>query len=228
MPKAKWLREFTLSTGSGRSHVSGYRATPNLLEPPPSRVIKYKRGVPIFSQTVDTIKQFATGNRQYKPPNKRTPLVTDFTDANYHEMNAKFQFHVDGVFPGGGEAFEEELFKVAQDLHLVGFMKVRSRYALGHLQGDVFSLSYMRKWLQDRQQTSGRMENVHIFEDSYGIPEFRYTKLECMKDWRSPIRRRQHMDALREDAKWDLLEKQTVASDDRNSSGSDSTHVRTY
>ncbi len=228
MPKAKWLREFTLSTGCGRSYKHGFRPLRDLLESPPSRVVKFKRGVPVFSQAVDTIKQLATGNRQYKAPVKRCEHVKDFTEDNYHEMNGKFQFHLEGLFRHGGHAFEEELFRVAQDLHLVGFMKVRSRYALGHFQGDVFSLSYMRKWLEDRQQVTGIVDDVHIFEDSYGIPTLRYTKLECMKDWRSPIRRRQHMDTLREGARWDRLEKMTIERDNTNFSNTDSTHVRTY
>jgi hypothetical protein len=228
MPKGKWLREFTLGVGAGRHHQSGFRGPPSLLNAAPSRVLNFKRGVPVFSSTVDTIKQFATGNRQYKGASKRNVLKTDFDHTSYHRMVGKFQFHITGLFPRGGTAYEDELFRVASDLGLVGFIKARSGYALGHFQGDVFSLSHMRKWIDSRQQETGEVSAVHFFEDSYGLPELRYNKLECIKDWRSPIRRRQHMSVLQEEAKWDELEKSTRERDSLTSQTEEATHVRTY
>jgi hypothetical protein len=124
-------------------------------------------------------------------------------------MRGKFQFHISGNFPDGGRDLEEELFTTASDLFLLGFMKVRSRYALGHFQGDVYSLSYMRKWIGDRCNKSGKIEHVHIFDDSYGLPECRYDKLECIRDWRSPVRRKQHMEILREESKLRELAQRT-------------------
>ncbi len=105
--------------------------------------------------------------------------------------------------------FESEIHSVASDLHLVGFLKCRSLYAMGHLQGNVYSLSYMRKWLEDRYADSARIDSVHVFEDSYGIPELRYSKLECIKDWRSPVRRRQHMEAINEQRRIHEMERRT-------------------
>ena len=201
MGKKKWLREFTLGVAQGRNPQAGYREIPTLLSPTPRRVTDFKRGVPIFSKAIDTIQNLATGNRQYRAAQKLVPVVTDFTEANFHEMKGKFQFYISGSFPNGGVQLEEEIHRCASELHMVGFMKVRSYYALGHFQGDPFSLSYIRKWMEDRCNTSGVIDAVHIFDDSYGIPEFRYTKLECIKDWRSPIRRKQHMAAIHEETR---------------------------
>ena len=126
--------------------------------------------------------------------------MRDYDSSNFHDMKGKFKFHLTGRFPNGAAEFEKELHGVAADLHLVGFLKARSRYSIGHLEGDVYSLSYMRKWMEDRCNENGTIDTVQVFEDSYGIPEFRYTKLECIKDWRSPVRRRQHMSSLQEEA----------------------------
>jgi hypothetical protein len=209
MPKKKWLREFTLNVASGRHHQHGYRESPSLLIPSARRVEAFKRGVPLFSRTVDTIQNFATGNRQYKPPMKKVQVLADYDETSYHNMSGKFQFHIDGRFPNSGTEFEREMFGVASDLFLVGFMKVRAGYALGHLQGDVLALSYMRKWMEYRYNESGTIDNLHFFGDSYGIPEFRYSKLECIKDWRSPVRRRQHMGVLHEEARITKLEERS-------------------
>ena len=209
MPKKKWLREFTLNVAEGRNHQIGYRHLPSLLTPSPRRVVEFKRGVPVFSKTVDTIQNFATGNRQYKPPPKKVQVITAYDETNYHDMVGKFQFHLEGQFPNYGRELENELFTTASDLFLVGFMKVRAEYALGHLQGDVFALSYMRKWLENRYNGSGIIHDVHIFGDSYGVPEYRYSRLECIKDWRSPVRRRQHMELIEEESRITRLEERS-------------------
>jgi hypothetical protein len=143
-------------------------------------------------------------------------------------MNAKFQFRINGHFPEGGTSLEEELHKVASDLFLLGFIKVRSRYAIGHLQGDAYATSYMRKWMEDRCNSSGKIDSVHVFDDSYGIPEFRYTKLECIKDWRSPIRRKQHMAAIREEAYISSLEERTRDKQSARDAFIAENQVRTY
>lgn len=228
MPKKKWLREFTLSVGKGRNPQIGYRPLPTLLDHNPRRVIEFNRGVPVFTKTVDTIQNFATGNRQYKPPVKRAPLVTDFDASNMHEMKAKFQFYISGSFPDSGKFMEQELYRAASDLQLLGFIKVRARYAMGHLQGDTYSASYMRRWMESRCNSTGKIESVHVFDDSYGIPEFRYTKLECIKDWRSPIRRKQHMTAIREQAYITNLAERTRERQAARDSFIDENHVRTY
>jgi hypothetical protein len=209
MSKQKWLREFSLNSASGKSRQFAFRDGLSILEPDPRRVTNFKRGVPVFSHEVDTIRNLATGNRQYKGPVLKTNLATNYDESNYHEMLAKFHFRLDGRFPDGGIVFETEVHSVASDLFLVGFIKVRSSYAMGHLQGDVYAMSYMRKWFEDRYNVSGRVDSVHIFGDSYGIPELRYTKLECIKDWRSPVRRRQHMGSLTEDMRISELERKT-------------------
>ena len=211
MPKIKWLREFTLNVASGRNPQSGYREPLGLLTLEPRRVTNYKRGVPVFSEIVDTIRHVATGNRQYKPVMKPAPLLIDYDEITFHDMRSKFQFQLSGSFPEGGDSLEAEIHRVASDLSLVGFIKVRSRYAIGHLQGDSYSLSYMRKWLEDRCNETGTIQRVHIFSDSFGLPEMRYSKLECIKDWRSPVRRRQHMEVLSEDTRLAKLADDTRA-----------------
>jgi hypothetical protein len=228
MPKKKWLREFTLNVAKGRSPQVAYRDLPSLLDPDVRRVTEFKRGVPIFSKEVDVIQTLATGNRQYKPLVAKAFVQTDYDHTNAHEMLAKFQFHVDGSFPNSGLDFEREIHTVASDLHLLGFIKARTRYAMGHFQGDVFAVSYMRKWLNDRCNTSGKIKNVHLFGDSYGIPEFRYTKLQCIKDWRSPVRRAQHMSVLREEAKIAELEARTRRHEADDASIRETTHVRSF
>jgi hypothetical protein len=228
MPKKKWLREFTLNIAKARNTHTGYRDNRSILDPDPRRVSNFKRGVPIFTEAVDTIQSLATGNRQYKPPLAKSALITTYDESDFHEMLAKFQFHVDGHFPTGGTDFEAEIHGVASDLSLVGFIKARSRYAMGHLQGDVYAMSYMRKWLQDRYNESGKIENVHIFGDSYGLPEYRYTKLECIKDWRSPVRRRQHMAVLEDEGRIHELERKTRERESQRDMFVDSNHVRDF
>jgi hypothetical protein len=228
MPKKKWLREFTLNVAKQRNIQTGYRDGYSILDPHPRRVLEFKRGVPIFSKAVDTIQSLATGNRQYKPPVAKAPLVTGYDERDFHEMIGKFQFHVDGHFPNGGTGFEAEIHNVASDLHLLGFIKARSRYAMGHLQGDVYAMSYMRKWLQDRCNESGKIDYVHIFGDSYGLPEYRYTKLECIKDWRSPVRRRQHMAVLQEEARILELERKTREHESQRQASIEANHVRDF
>lgn len=228
MPGKKWLREFTLNVGKGRNHQFNYRDAPSLLDPNPRRVVEFKRGVPIFSRAVDTIQNFATGNRQYKPRVVNAPLVTDFDSSNFHEMKGKFKFHISGRFPNGAVEFEKEIHHVASDLFLVGFLKVRSRYAMGHLQGDVYALSYMRKWMEDRYNESGTIDSVQVFDDSYGIPEFRYKKLECIKDWRSPVRRRQHMAAIQEQEMITKLEQRSRQKNSEEELFASENHVRTF
>ena len=209
MPKKKWLREFTLNLAKGKSFQAGYRETAGLLYQDPRRVLTFKRGVPIFSETVDTIRNLATGNRQYKPLKQEPPVRLDYSELNYHEILAKFQFHVSGSFPDGGRSFESELHSVASELSLVGFIKARSRHTIGHLQGDAFSLSYMRKWLEHRYNEFGIIDKVHIFDDNFGIPQYRYTRLESIKDWRSPVRRSQHMGVMHERARLASLTEKT-------------------
>lgn len=207
---------------------TGYRDSNSILDPDPRRVLEFKRGVPIFSRTVDTIQALATGNRQYKPPVPKAPLIADFDESSFHEMIAKFQFHLDGHFPTGGGCLEAELYRIASDLHLLGFIKARSRYAIGHLQGDVFAMSYMRKWLEDRCNDSGKIDIVHVFGESYGLPEYRYTKLECIKDWRSPVRRRQHMAVLEEEARIAGLERKTRERELQRQALIEANHVRDF
>ena len=123
---------------------------------------------------------------------------------------------------------EAELYRIASDLHLLGFIKARSRYAIGHLQGDVFAMSYMRKWLEDRCNDSGKIDIVHVFGESYGLPEYRYTKLECIKDWRSPVRRRQHMAVLEEEARIAGLERKTRERELQRQALIEANHVRDF
>jgi hypothetical protein len=219
MPKKKWLREFTLNVAKNRNQQSSYRDCVDLLSPEPRRVTTFSRGVPIFTETVDTIRNVATGNRQYKPPVKLPTLKTDFDDSSFHEMRSKFQFHLVGAFPFGGSTFESEIFSLASDLSLVGFIKVRARYAIGHFQGDSYSMSYMRKWLKDRYNEVGNIEKIHFFDDSEGLPDFRYSQLECIKDWRSPVRRRQHMAVLYEEARLSKLSEKTRQRQEVENSG---------
>ena len=127
MPKQKWLREFSLGMAKDRNVQAGYRESPTLLKPTARRVTEFKRGIPTFSSTIDTIQNVVTGNRQYRSGEASTSVDTNYTADSYHEMKAKFRFHLTGIFPNSGSAFESELHKQATTLHLLGFIKARSQ-----------------------------------------------------------------------------------------------------
>ena len=52
-------------------------------------------------------------------------------------MKGKFRFNLSGKF--NEEILEKDIYKAANDLCLLGWVKVRHKFASGHLQGDVYS-----------------------------------------------------------------------------------------
>merc|ERR1712031_27560 len=113
-------------------------------------------------------------------------------------MFGKFRFEVQGRFSQNGEIFEKEAFEVAFGLFLLGWFKCRSNFAIGHLQGDVFALAYMRRWLEERHLSAeaGRVDSVSFPEENLGLSEIVYKRLVCVKDWRKFGTKKQHMMAM--------------------------------
>merc|ERR1712007_952 len=129
---------------------------------------------------------------KYPPkPEWSLPFARDpeeHTPETFHEILGKFRFEVNGTFYGMGYDAEKEFFDNAFNLHLVGWIKVREKFVLGHVQGDSFALSYYRKWLEEKHLSpeAGKMEWTRFWEMSLGIApqDLKYTHLHCVKDRR--------------------------------------------
>eukprot|EP00746_Dinoflagellata_sp_MGD_P074345 gnl/MRDRNA2_/MRDRNA2_30040_c0_seq1.p1 gnl/MRDRNA2_/MRDRNA2_30040_c0~~gnl/MRDRNA2_/MRDRNA2_30040_c0_seq1.p1 ORF type:complete len:244 (+),score=60.08 gnl/MRDRNA2_/MRDRNA2_30040_c0_seq1:119-850(+) len=177
---------------------------------PDKVMMKTRLGQPIWENEEYDINRTTTGGlRRYKdPPAPRKPLKTDYTEEDFHEMKGKFRFAAGGIFHQNGELAEIEVFKAAMGLHLVGWLKVRAYFMAGHIQGDIFALSYFQKWLQDRHlsREAGIIApgRLRIYEWNYGLnwdnpywgerlekPVYRH--LVCVKDWRRYGKKKAHM-----------------------------------
>lgn len=148
-------------------------------------------GHPQFEKTYDVLDGRGSSFRQYRPPPKPKPFISrdsaDYTEDNLHELLGKFRFEATGIFWQRGEKAEREAFDTAYNLHLVGWLKVRKSFMLGHLQGDVFALSYFQRWLEEKHLSpeAGTMENVQLWEVNTGIDKpLKYGFLRCVKDRR--------------------------------------------
>merc|ERR1712187_945503 len=96
-----------------------------------------------------------------------------------------------GRFHKKGELAERETFEAAFNLHLVGWLKVRSTNILGHVQGDTFALSYFRRWLEEKHMSpeAGKLEWVRLWEMNLGLePPLAYKMLTAVKDKRKYAR----------------------------------------
>lgn len=189
----------------------------NLIHETPA-MCPLKKGLPDFNIGEDVIKSRSRSYRSYKkaPPQiDRRVYFEDLKErmkgenAPFHELHGKFHFLLQGSFHQKGEIFEEELFNAAFNMHLVGWMKVRSNFAKGHFQGDLLAISAMQRWIMQKH-LSRKAGEIHSHEFSsenwglapiypgtkyngmYPIPHLRYRTLVCVKDWRKSNTRKMH------------------------------------
>eukprot|EP00405_Crypthecodinium_cohnii_P009522 CAMPEP_0206444312 /NCGR_PEP_ID=MMETSP0324_2-20121206/14843_1 /ASSEMBLY_ACC=CAM_ASM_000836 /TAXON_ID=2866 /ORGANISM="Crypthecodinium cohnii, Strain Seligo" /LENGTH=230 /DNA_ID=CAMNT_0053912323 /DNA_START=130 /DNA_END=822 /DNA_ORIENTATION=+ len=128
-------------------------------------------------------------------------IPVDKDSSNYHEDNlhvllGKFQFEAKGQFHDKGEPAEKEIFQAAFDLHLVGWLKVRSDFVLGHVQGDTFALSYFRKYLEEKHlsREAGDIDWVRLWNVNTGLQApLEYKILFCEKDKRRYKNKKVHI-----------------------------------
>mmetsp|Transcript_56028 Transcript_56028/g.103681 ORF Transcript_56028/g.103681 Transcript_56028/m.103681 type:complete len:254 (-) Transcript_56028:53-814(-) len=175
-------------------------------------------GKPKFDTPWDPWASRPTSRRTYNAPDRRTKADTDplhySMDFQYqpqpankkddtltpcfpvHGLLGKFRFEVNGMFHQRGELAEKETFDTACNLSLMGWFKARERFLLGHLQGDVYALSYFQRWLEEKHLSleAGRIDAVRIFEVSTGLPSpLAYPRLLVVKDLRKYGKIKQHL-----------------------------------
>jgi len=151
---------------------------------------------------------------KYKEPYKPVPRPRIVTEASqFHEMKSKFRFTVSGTFEKKGEPFQREMMQMCRNLELVGWLKCRKGFAVGHLQGDIYALSYMKRWLDRDETRNGRIQSVSFFDENFGIPAFDFKNLVAVYDRRSPSKKKMHSLMLRNSLSSVRLKK---ASDKRN------------
>eukprot|EP00439_Symbiodinium_sp_Y106_P001213 s1860_g1.t1 len=78
---------------------------------------------------------------------------------------------VKGIFHDKGYMAEKEVFDTAFQLHLVGWLKVRATFILGHVQGDTYALSYFKKYLEEKHlsREAGTIDWVRLWEYNTGL-----------------------------------------------------------
>ncbi|CAK8987657.1 unnamed protein product [Durusdinium trenchii] len=102
-------------------------------------------------------------------------------------------------------AFDAKVFDTALNLHLVGWLKIRTTFMLGHLQGDTYAMSYFKKYLEEKHLSpeAGTIEWVHVFDYNTGLSTpLHYKHLFCVKDWRKYRTRKAHIMSMFE--KWQI------------------------
>ncbi|SBS85601.1 conserved Plasmodium protein, unknown function [Plasmodium ovale curtisi] len=134
-----------------------------------------RKGHPEFAKQFDILNRQVTGFRKYKPPTaKREELKRNYDITNFHEVKSKFRFEINGFFQDGGNVFCDELYTTAKRMFLVGWIKCRRRFAIGHFQGDSYAISYLRHWFDMYSSEINKIENLKIFDENHGIPNFDY------------------------------------------------------
>ncbi|XP_026194588.1 uncharacterized protein LOC34619648 [Cyclospora cayetanensis] len=167
------------------------RPLPSLLDPPPFAA-PLKKGIPQLELQFDTLNTIVTGFRKYQPPpEKLPPLRREYTEKNFNELFAKCRFELHGSFPYNGDKLRDEILRIAKDLHIVGWVKCRSNFASGHLQGDTFALSYFRRWL-DRHAPYA-IDSTNFFDEAIGLQALDYQQIAAVNDYRSPAKKKLHM-----------------------------------
>eukprot|EP00434_Breviolum_minutum_P035764 symbB.v1.2.031668.t1/scaffold3700.1/size51726/7 len=168
-------------------------------------------GYPQFEKPYDPEnRRTPPTQKKYRPPFP-APVVkasresADYNEDNIHQLKSKFQFEVKGMFHDKGYLAEKEVFNTAFNLHLVGWLKIRSNFMLGHVQGDTYALSYFKKYLEEKHlsKEAGTIDWVRLFEYNTGLSTpLHYRHLYCEKDWRKYRRRKAHIMSLYE--KWQI------------------------
>ncbi|SBT77863.1 conserved Plasmodium protein, unknown function [Plasmodium ovale] len=153
-----------------------------------------RKGHPEFAKQFDILNRQVTGFRKYKPPPaKREELKRNYDITNFHEVKSKFRFEINGFFQDGGNVFCDELYTTAKRMFLVGWIKCRRRFAIGHFQGDSYAISYLRHWFDMYSSEFNKIENLKIFDENHGIPNFDYYNITIVRDYRSPAKKKMHL-----------------------------------
>ncbi|SCP05209.1 conserved Plasmodium protein, unknown function [Plasmodium ovale] len=153
-----------------------------------------RKGHPEFAKQFDILNRQVTGFRKYKPPTaKREELKRNYDITNFHEVKSKFRFEINGFFQDGGNVFCDELYTTAKRMFLVGWIKCRRRFAIGHFQGDSYAISYLRHWFDMYSSEINKIENLKIFDENHGIPNFDYYNITIVRDYRSPAKKKMHL-----------------------------------
>ena len=190
MLSKKWKAKFQISVQ--KSHIPGWRPAPSLIPDPFRFNLTFKKGYPQFNQSTITGKKEEGGQKKYKPKAVKFTPKKDYDESNFHEIQGTLKFALTGRFTQEGAVFEKEIFKAADDLYLTGNLKCRASFARGELQGDVYALSYLQKWIQQGQHSldAGRITSTKFYDDNYGVPPAADPVLRCVKDWRKYYLRR--------------------------------------
>mmetsp|Transcript_103246 Transcript_103246/g.321746 ORF Transcript_103246/g.321746 Transcript_103246/m.321746 type:complete len:235 (+) Transcript_103246:407-1111(+) len=228
------LMRYKRQLGIQRKPNTEWREELGLLQP--GKLLPFiKKGWPIFHTAYDPEKlKVPSSQRQYVYPTPPPSVNRDpqaWTEDTIHELMGKFQFEVQGHFHKKGILAEKETFDTAFNLHLVGWLKVRSTNILGHVQGDTFALSYFRRWLEEKHlsREAGTVEWVRFWEMNTGIEKpLKYKHLECVKDRRKYKSRKVHILATMEGRQLEALERESAARRQREEEFLDSNCVRNY
>lgn len=159
---------------------------------------RIEKGYPLFDTTFPFLRQKQSSFKKYKMPDPPKPpmrLPEEYNEDCFHELLGKFCFEVKGRFPDKGVKAEQEVFMTAFDLHLVGWLKVRSASIFGHVQGDAMALAYYKRWLEEKHLSpeSGTIEWVRLFQVNTGLePPLQYKHLIAIKDRRKYAAKKRH------------------------------------
>eukprot|EP00921_Rhytidocystis_pertsovi_P001787 GHVQ01003075.1.p1 GENE.GHVQ01003075.1~~GHVQ01003075.1.p1 ORF type:complete len:239 (-),score=21.34 GHVQ01003075.1:261-977(-) len=148
-------------------------------------------GIPQPPKDFEIETRKAAGNKRYKPPPepKKRPDQQAFNSGNFHTMNASVKFQARGLFYDDGDVFRKELRKVCEDLHLHGGFIVNERSSTGHIQGDVFAVGNLRRWLDLRCATGGVIRTVRFWGENYAMPKLDFNGIRVKQDFRRPAKK---------------------------------------
>ncbi|CDI82940.1 hypothetical protein, conserved [Eimeria acervulina] len=90
-----------------------------------------------------------------------------------------------------GDVFRDKMLRVSRDLFLVGWIKCRSKFAIGHVQGDVYALSYFRRWME--RHAEEEIKCCSFTEETIGLQKLDYEQMAAVNDYRSPAKKKLHM-----------------------------------
>eukprot|EP00930_Biecheleria_cincta_P071003 TRINITY_DN58561_c0_g1_i1.p1 TRINITY_DN58561_c0_g1~~TRINITY_DN58561_c0_g1_i1.p1 ORF type:complete len:236 (-),score=36.75 TRINITY_DN58561_c0_g1_i1:53-760(-) len=195
-----------------------------------------KKGWPQFEKAFDPANsQIPPSFRVYKPPippqSNVSRNVEDYTADNLHELYGKFQFEAQGVFHQNGYIAEKEVLDTAFNLHLVGWLKIRSTFMLGHVQGDTYALSYFKKYLEEKHlsREAGTLDWVRLWEFNTGLETpLKYKHLFCDKDRRKYKNRKIHILTTLERSQIIRLERESTDRRKADQAFLDANCVRNY
>eukprot|EP00931_Biecheleriopsis_adriatica_P074495 TRINITY_DN48536_c0_g1_i1.p1 TRINITY_DN48536_c0_g1~~TRINITY_DN48536_c0_g1_i1.p1 ORF type:complete len:235 (-),score=45.51 TRINITY_DN48536_c0_g1_i1:93-797(-) len=194
-----------------------------------------KKGWPQFDKPYDPVNsQIPPSFRVYKNPDPPRIKISrnseDYNEDNLHTLLGKFQFEAKGIFHSHGYIAEKEVFDTAFNLHLVGWLKVRNRFILGHVQGDTYALSYFRKYLEEKHlsREAGTVDWVRLWEFNTGLESLAYKHLFCDKDRRKYKNRKIHILSTLEHLQINRLERESTERRKADQAFLDANCVRNY